>query len=290
MQTFKLITSCHRCNRQYVVTNRKVGEQFQCACGQLLKVPRPKVHEANVVRCSSCGGVRENNANRCGFCGSDFTLHERDLHTVCPTCMTRISDHAKYCHYCATPITAQSSTTPGNETEHACPICDDKTLRSRAIKHTKLNALDCQQCGGIWLGHRTFELLEEKMQLKAVSGITRNHKANVLKPQFPLQEAGEKFYRACPICEVLMHRQNYGPRSGVIVDVCAKHGLWFDMQELAAILRWIKTGGLLSAKLAEIRRLQAEKRRLESKEQLKTVNNTTDIHTLGGIALFDLLS
>ncbi len=150
--------------------------------------------------------------------------------------------------------------------------------------------MDCQQCGGIWLGHRTFELLEEKMQLKAVSGITRNHQPNVLKPQFPLQEAGEKFYRACPVCEVLMHRKNYGPRSGVIVDVCAKHGLWFDIQELAAILRWIRTGGLLSAKLDEVRRLQMEKRRLESKEQLRSVRNTTDYGGTGGIGLFDLLT
>jgi len=41
-----------------------------------------------------------------------------------------------------------------------------------------------------------------------------------------------------------MHRKNYGQRSGVIVDSCADHGLWFDAEELTRILLWIKDGGL----------------------------------------------
>ena len=284
---FTLLTSCSRCNRQYDVSQRQIGERFPCACGHLLRVPRPKIHEANVVRCSACGGSREKQAPNCAFCGSDFTLHERDLNTVCPTCMTRISQHAKYCHYCATPITAQA--TPAANTKLPCPICKRHHLQSRAIKHTQLNALDCQHCGGVWLEHRTFELLEEKMQLKAVSGITRQHKPNVLKPQFPLQKTDDNFYRACPVCSKLMHRKNYGPRSGVIIDVCVDHGLWFDIRELAAILRWIKTGGLLSASLDQMRALQAEKRRLRSRQQLQSANNSTDWWTDGKITLFDFL-
>ncbi len=76
------------------------------------------------------------------------------------------------------------------------------------------------------------------MQLKAVSGITRNHQPNVLKPQFPLKETGKKVYRTFPVCEVIDASKNFGPKSGVIVNVCAKHGCWFDLQELATALLW----------------------------------------------------
>ena len=40
-----------------------------------------------------------------------------------------------------------------------------------------------------------------------------------------------------------MHRRNYGRKSGVIVDTCRNHGVWFDQGELARILRWLKSGG-----------------------------------------------
>ncbi len=50
-------------------------------------------------------------------------------------------------------------------------------------------------------------------------------------------------YRPCPGCGQLMHRVNYGRRSGVIVDSCARHGVWFDAEELARILAWVRSGG-----------------------------------------------
>jgi Zn-finger nucleic acid-binding protein len=39
-----------------------------------------------------------------------------------------------------------------------------------------------------------------------------------------------------------MNRINYSRRSGVIVDICPGHGIWFDHGELARILGWIKDG------------------------------------------------
>ena len=54
-------------------------------------------------------------------------------------------------------------------------------------------------------------------------------------------------YRKCPVCRVIMHRRNYGPGSGIVLDHCREHGFWFDQQELDVILRWIRTGGLLAS-------------------------------------------
>ena len=44
-----------------------------------------------------------------------------------------------------------------------------------------------------------------------------------------------------------MHRRNYGRRSGVIVDSCTEHGLWFDASELDDLLRWVRRGGEAAA-------------------------------------------
>jgi hypothetical protein len=41
-----------------------------------------------------------------------------------------------------------------------------------------------------------------------------------------------------------MNRRQYARGSGIIIDVCRKQGMWFDAEELAAVLDWISRGGL----------------------------------------------
>jgi hypothetical protein len=48
-----------------------------------------------------------------------------------------------------------------------------------------------------------------------------------------------------------MNRRNFGGSSGVIVDVCSSHGLWFDLGELPRVLSFVEAGGLARAKLRE---------------------------------------
>ena len=54
-------------------------------------------------------------------------------------------------------------------------------------------------------------------------------------------------YVACPICASLMARQNFGRKSHVIVDVCSRHGVWFDAGELPRVLAFVRSGGLARA-------------------------------------------
>ena len=54
----------------------------------------------------------------------------------------------------------------------------------------------------------------------------------------------------------MMNRRNHGRSSGVILDLCVDHGVWFDADELARVLAWIEKGGETYAKklqAAEIR-------------------------------------
>src|SRR5690606_540993 len=45
-----------------------------------------------------------------------------------------------------------------------------------------------------------------------------------------------------------MHRRNYGLRagrggSGILIESCKTHGVWFDSAELSGVLNWIRRGG-----------------------------------------------
>jgi DNA-directed RNA polymerase subunit RPC12/RpoP len=88
------LVACPNCHRQYDAAALAVGARFRCRCGQSITVPEIQARDAAVVRCASCGAAREGGAMSCTFCGSDFTIHDQDLETVCPSCLARISNSA----------------------------------------------------------------------------------------------------------------------------------------------------------------------------------------------------
>jgi len=233
------IVLCHTCSRRYDASKKEPGWRFHCRCGEELTVEASESHTAEVVRCSSCGGPREKGVNRCGFCGADFTIHERDLNTVCPECFARVSDRAKHCCQCGTRLTAEEYA--GQETEFACPVCGDEVhLASRPLGQEKVNILECPLCAGLWLGHEAFDHLRDRVKRQGV----QPGEATVpqSKPQTARQQKGPR-YRACVHCGKLMQRRAYGQGSGVVIDTCRDHGIWFDAEELQHILAWILKGG-----------------------------------------------
>jgi Zn-finger nucleic acid-binding protein len=81
----------------------------------------------------------------------------------------------------------------------------------------------------------------------------------------PLEEV---MYVQCPLCHVSMNRVNFGKLSGVIVDVCRKHGTWFDAGELTRAVGFAANGGLKKAKAREEADHQAEMKDLQLKKAL----------------------
>lgn len=98
---------------------------------------------------------------------------------------------------------------------------------------------NCPSCGGLYVTH---EALRQALLMHAAhSGAepTRYMRSPPLSD--PVR------YRHCPVCGETMTRQNFKDRSGVIVDVCAAHGVWLDRGELEALLRFASSGALAKA-------------------------------------------
>ncbi|HSF42918.1 MAG TPA: zf-TFIIB domain-containing protein [Thermoanaerobaculia bacterium] len=245
------LIACSECRRQFDVAARPVGERFQCSCGASVTVPQPRTHDAAVIRCSSCGAPREESARACRYCNADFTLHERDLDTICSRCMARVSGKAHFCHSCGTPVLVRQAAAAGCELP--CPSCaDGRRLGSRQLGATNVAMFECDTCGGIWIEKEVFEILAERARAQSLPDLD-------LRPAERKSAGGAPqkgpFYRPCVVCKATMNRRNWGKRSGIILDVCQKHGVWFDLHELEDLLRFLRTdAGRQSQNAAEAER------------------------------------
>jgi hypothetical protein len=239
----RLLVACPECQRQYDASRRRVGSRFRCHCGALVEVRQPRGRDARVVRCSSCGAPRQEHSLSCPFCRSDFTLHERDLDTVCPNCLARVSDRARFCHHCGLGLVPELDA--GAETPLPCPACQDgHCLTSRRLGAEQVTVLECGACGGFWVGPEAFRQLAERARSQALPALGPvGPVGEVAGSDAPPRPHRGSFYRPCVVCGGLMNRVNYGHSSGVIVDVCKDHGIWFDADELARVLAWLRAGG-----------------------------------------------
>jgi Zn-finger nucleic acid-binding protein len=251
----RFLVACPECHRQFDAAERLVGSAFACSCGAAVAVPLPRAHDAAVVRCSSCGAPREGEEPACRFCGAELTLHERDLDTICPGCMARVSGRARFCHHCASPLLAGQAA--AGESGYRCPSCEgERPLASRRLGRANVALFDCSLCGGIWIEKEIFEVLADRARAGQLrEGLGGGAPLEAAAAAQPLR------YRPCVICGALMNRRNYGRKSGVIVDVCARHGIWFDLHELDSLLRWIREGGEARAE-----KLQREQERIEARQ------------------------
>ncbi len=281
----RLLVACPACKLQYDATAHPVGSRFRCSCGELVKVPEGRPHDSAVVRCSACGGPRRGDEAACGFCDSDFTLHERDLLTICPACATRISSRARFCHACAQPILAPG--TAGEPTAHVCPACGGKRrLHSRPLAAEERAAvLECGSCAGLWLGNDLFRLFERRALFTESTGETSVERVAEVRIARPADGAAPALYRPCPECGRLMHRRNYGRKSGVILDTCAAHGLWFDRGELDRVLAWVHGGGRRRADEAAER----ERRHREAMRRIQAPEPPTETPVARAGGLGDLI-
>ncbi len=192
-----------------------------------------------VLHCPSCGASVERDAQRCGYCNSalDFSLKGKTRN--CPHCFERIPAESRFCFRCARPVkaeVAQGHVLP----DRLCPRCN-AGLMGRKV--SDFAVMECDACTGIFIPHETFEMMQDSSQ-------------RVILPTGRSEAGGLELEKAvtyvrCPVCRTLMNRKNFAGISGVIVDVCGYHGVWFDSGELGKVMDFVAHGGLLKAREKE---------------------------------------
>ena len=66
-----------------------------------------------------------------------------------------------------------------------------------------------------------------------------------------------------------MLRKNFKGTSGVIVDICAPHGIWFDEGELEKILEFVQSGAMAIADRDAAQKAQRELERFRQQVRAK---------------------
>ncbi len=118
--------------------------------------------------------------------------------------------------------------------------CADCHEPLEAMKEPAGTLLACRRCGGQFVEHALLRSLLEQYETTGVAF-----------PDAPYHKPAPKaalervHYRPCTACQQMMNRKNFGGSSGVIVDVCAKHGTWFDAGELPQVFAFVQSGGLV---------------------------------------------
>lgn len=136
-------------------------------------------------------------------------------------------------------------------------------LTSRQLGDPAIGILECPTCAGLWLAADQFKLLLQRVRaVSAVAETAINVDPQGYQARNRVSQEGP-LYRTCPECGKLMHRRNFGRKSGIIVDHCGEHGYWFDAEELDGVLRWVQQGG--EQKVAQL----ADQERRESLRQEK---------------------
>lgn len=119
---------------------------------------------------------------------------------------------------------------------------------------------ECPKCEGLWVETAALEqLCTERERQAAVLGMAQT----TTGPAGGAIE-GSVRYLPCPECRKLMNRVNFAGYSNVVVDVCKRHGTWFDRDELRRVVEFIRSGGLDTARHRELADLEARERQLKA--------------------------
>jgi Zn-finger nucleic acid-binding protein len=203
--------------------------------------------------------------------------------------MARVSDRARFCHHCASPLIPAGIA--GEPSEQVCPVCPDvRMLTSRQIGDPAIGVLECPTCAGLWLSAEELQLLLQRVRATSANSDTEiiGDPQNYRSAERVTQDG--PIYRSCPDCGKLMHRRNFGRKSGIIVDQCGPHGYWFDNQELESILRWVQQGGELRVARLEDEERQVAARREQMRQQLEPADSDWSPPSRGSGPLIDMLS
>jgi len=220
---------------------------------------------AATLNCPSCGASLPPDSTSCPYCNTRLAT------VSCPSCFGLAFVGSKFCPHCGHAL---ASTTSAGETHLLCPCCRIP-LEDMDFGHVQLR--DCEECCGVWVETATFQKI----------CADREEQAAVLGSPTPVprdQNSPRRAYLPCPQCGQLMTPTQFSRHSGVIIDICRAHGVWFDRDELRRIIEFIRAGGLDRARAAEKEQLDRERRELEEKmRDVSHEEHLASIASTGGL-------
>lgn len=223
-----------------------------------------------------CGAATRSEASRCQHCGARLAT------VACPSCFGMVFAGTKFCPHCG--AAASRKERPAKGRGLPCPRCA-LPLTAIAVGSTTLH--ECGRCDGLWVAKEAFaRICADQEKQSALLG-----HASIVNTATP-EGAGSIRYVPCVECGQLMHRLNFANCSGVIVDVCKDHGTWFDRDELARIVAFIRAGGLersrerREAELAEAER-RVRRLRAGALNRGDGVDRTSIVLAAGDLLFFD---
>lgn len=258
-----MILACSSCDSRYDVTGYEPGQQFRCRCGTITTLAAPS-SQAGLLRCPHCGAGVGPTAPSCLHCNHALLLK------ACPRCLTRVFHGHEHCPTCGTvlsrpaapaghPVTADDSVHPSGP----CPRCETG-LAPRLVGDIVID--ECGQCQGVFLDGLAIErIIEDRRQARAEALL-----GELPPSRAPAIPPGGKLYVKCPKCATIMNRRQFATGAGVIVDVCKKHGTFFDVGELPAIIKFVMHGGLEKAAHVDL-----EREREHARAELARAQNAT---------------
>ena len=217
------------------------------------------------LNCPNCGAAVSSDSAECRFCGSRLKT------VACPACFGLMFSGSAHCPRCGEKAVAPQILQKENLGN--CPRCK---VRLSRLQIERINLRECEKCGGLWAAVETFETICAERESRAAvldSVLTAAAAARAFENKSPVKVN----YVPCPDCKQLMNRSNFAASSGVIIDLCKKHGVWFDVEELPKIVEFVRQGGLDRARRKEKLHLEDERSRLRfERYQLAAERNRID--------------
>ena len=206
--------------------------------------------QPRALNCPNCGGAVMSDRTQCEFCRSR-------LKTVgCAACLGLMFLGAKFCTNCGAKATA--AVVIEEKDAGDCPRCK---IPLQLLEIDTVSIRECNRCGGFWSDTATFEALcANNEKQSSVLGF-------IGSDAHPQNHPDAISYVPCPDCSQLMNRSNFARSSGIIIDICRDHGVWFDADELPKIFAFIRSGGM--SRQREKKRISIEERcaRLKDKQR-----------------------
>lgn len=174
---------------------------------------------------------------RCPHCGEAQGVHRKDcLHHAASPLRRPVAPPPP-----AVTVAEAVTSSPAESGAATCPRCR-VAMRTVTIDDDEMDV--CAGCGGAWYDSGEFEAHLERMQRRGPPPAA---------PTAPAPPRETKVvYLPCARCGGQMVRKAFNGDSGVVVDVCADHGVFLDPGELAAILRYLADDKVRAAAKARV--------------------------------------